>query len=359
MEENKIITIKFDLWSILKLALLILLIIVVYLIRDVLLIFLLAIFLALIIDPVANFFQKRGIPRTIGAIFIYFFIVLILLGVIVPLIPLITHQVGVLVKQLPSYYNRYMGVLEVSESGWAQFGHAFFKNWLGELKFNSGGIFDLLTSTLGLVVIAISVLLIAFYATSQKLTVVKMFKAIIPDQYERYALKFLISVREKIGSWARGMFLQCVIIGILTFIGLRILGVDNALALALLNGLMEMVPYVGAWIAAIPAVLLVLLVSPTKAIVVIIFYLILQQIERSLVSPLLMKKAVGLNPLFVIMVLLVGGKLMGVAGALLAVPITSIFVILFQEYSLFRKEEKAAFSRQSECIDLNINGYDN
>jgi len=358
MSENKTITIKFDLWSILKLALLAMLIIVVYWIRDVLLIFFLAILLALILDPVANFFQKMGVPRTFGTIFIYLFIIIILLGVIIPIIPLITQEVGYLVEQLPKHYSRYLSILEGSESGWAQIGRVFFKNWLGEMKFNSGGIFDLLGTTFGVVAVAVSVLLISFYATIQKLAVVKMFKAIIPNKYEKYVLKFLISVREKIGSWSRGLLLQCIAVGALTLIGLLILGVDNALILALLNGAMEVVPYVGSWVAAIPAVLLVLLVSPTKAIMVVILYLIIQQIQNSLISPFLMKKAVGLNPLFVIIVLLIGGKLMGVVGALLAVPVTKILLILFQEYSLFRKEEKAMFPEnlpRSEREELSIN----
>ncbi len=361
MSENKTITIKFDLWSILKLVLGILLIVVLYWIRDVLLIFFLAILLALILDPVANFFQKIGVPRTLGTIFIYLFIVMILLGVIIPVIPLITREVGFLAEQLPKHYSRYLSILEGSESGWAQIGRVFFKNWLGEMKLSSGGIFDLLSSTFGVVVVTASVLLIAFYATSQKLVVVKMFKNIIPDKYEKYALKFLLSIREKIGSWGRGLFLQCIMVGILTYAGLLILGVDNALVLAVFNGAMEVVPYIGAWIAAIPAVLLVLLVSPTKAIIVAIFYLVIQQIQQSLISPLIMKKAVGLNPLFVIMALLIGGKLMGFVGALLAIPVTNILVILFQEYSLFRKEEKAMFPGnlpRIECEELNTNKQD-
>jgi predicted PurR-regulated permease PerM len=114
-------------------------------------------------------------------------------------------------------------------------------------------------------------------------------------------------------------------------------------------------------LGAIPAVLLVLLVSPTKAIIVAIVYLVIQEIEHSLISPFVMKKAVGLNPLFVIMALLIGGKLMGFIGALLAVPITNIIIILFQEYSLFRKEEKAMFSGnlpQRECEESSIDKQD-
>ena len=114
-----------------------------------------------------------------------------------------------------------------------------------------------------------------------------------------------------------------------SYIGLTILGVDYALTLALIAGIMEAVPMVGAYLGAIPAVAVALLSgSPVKAIVVAIFFLVIQQLEGSLVVPQVMKRAVGVHPMLVLLAAMIGGTLLGIVGVLIAVPVTAAVSVI-------------------------------
>ena len=115
------------------------------------------------------------------------------------------------------------------------------------------------------------------------------------------------------------------VVGLLTFIGLNLIGIRYALALAVLAGLLEAIPNLGPTISSIPAILLGFAVSPVMGVTALALYFIIQQLENNLIVPVVMKKAVGLNPIITLIALIVGGKIAGVLGVILAVP-TTIFI---------------------------------
>jgi len=122
-----------------------------------------------------------------------------------------------------------------------------------------------------------------------------------------------------------------VIIAAVVYVVLLVLGIPYALPLAILAGLLEVVPVIGPIISAIPAVIVAYFVSPFLAGVVVAAFFIIQQLENHFIVPQVMKKAVGLNPLIVILAVAVGGKLLGIAGALLAVPIVVVLQTVISE----------------------------
>jgi predicted PurR-regulated permease PerM len=142
----------------------------------------------------------------------------------------------------------------------------------------------------------------------------------------------------KIGLWIRGQLILSLIIFSLTFLGLSILGVNYALVLALIAGLTEFVPYLGPTIAAIPAIFLAFTQSPMLALFVLALYYIIQMVENHIIVPKLMQKVVGLNPVISIMVLLVGFKLAGILGAILAIPVVTIASVFLKD--LFEKKDR-------------------
>ncbi len=143
--------------------------------------------------------------------------------------------------------------------------------------------------------------------------------------------KLLQKIEDKLGAWLRGQAVLSAVVGILVYIGLFILGVEFALPLAIIAGLLEVVPIIGPIIAAIPAVLIGLTVSPLFAALIAGLYLAVQQIENQIIVPQVMKRAVGLNPLLVILAVSIGGRLLGIAGALLAVPIAVVIQLILHE----------------------------
>ena len=129
------------------------------------------------------------------------------------------------------------------------------------------------------------------------------------------------------------------ILGTLIYIGLTILGVKYALVLALIAGLTEAIPFVGPFIGAVPAVFLAFLESPFKALLVLILYIVVQQLENNIIVPKVMQKTVGLNPIVVMVAILLGAKLAGVLGALLAIPIATAAMVVAKGWFGIANEE--------------------
>jgi len=139
------------------------------------------------------------------------------------------------------------------------------------------------------------------------------------------------------GAWLRGQLILCFIIGLGVFIGLTVLGVEYALVLGLIAGLLEMIPYVGPWTAAALAIFIALGQAPALALIVLIYFVVLQQAENNLLVPKIMRKAVGLNPIISILAVITGAKLAGFIGVLFAIPVASALSILLQDF--FKNKE--------------------
>lgn len=176
----------------------------------------------------------------------------------------------------------------------------------------------------------VTVIVITFYLLLDKEKIESRATALFVNQQEK--VKTLLRVIEdKLGAWLRGQVVLSLVVAVLTYIGLVALGVEFALPLAIIAGLLEVVPVIGPIIAAIPAILIALTVSPFFAVLVGGLYFAIQQLENHLIVPQVMNRAVGLNPLLVILAISVGGRLLGIGGALLAVPIAVVIQVILQE----------------------------
>ena len=122
-----------------------------------------------------------------------------------------------------------------------------------------------------------------------------------------------------------------VIVGVMVYIPLKIIGVEYALVLAILSGVTELIPFIGPWIGAVPGVLIAFTQAPILGLAAAIVYLLVQQLENNIIVPKVMSKAVGLSPLLVIIALLIGAKVAGILGALLAVPVALIISEVLKE----------------------------
>jgi len=131
-------------------------------------------------------------------------------------------------------------------------------------------------------------------------------------------------------------------IGSLTWIVLTLMHIPYALPLAVLAGLLEIIPTIGPIISAVPAVIVGLSISPTLAFAAVIGYILIQAIENNFLVPIIMQNAVGLNPIIVILAIVIGSKLMGIAGALLAIPFVSFLLVVFQNIEVIRPENHSS-----------------
>jgi predicted PurR-regulated permease PerM len=190
----------------------------------------------------------------------------------------------------------------------------------------------------GAFVTLITVLLLPYYLLLEASSLQKAFLHLFdPDSRPRVA-RISREVTTKAGAWLSGQLVLGVVIGTTATVGLWILGVPYFYVLGLIAGLGEMIPVIGPILAAIPAIFMGLTVSVKTAVFVMIYFTIQQLVENNVLVPRIMERQVGISAATVIVALLVGSQLLGIFGALLAVPTAAIVKVLLQEY-LAREEQ--------------------
>lgn len=155
---------------------------------------------------------------------------------------------------------------------------------------------------------------------------------LLPEEYREKTRLTIHLVEEKLGAWLRGQIVLSLAIGVITWIVLQAMGIPYAVPLAILAGFLEIIPTLGPIIAAIPAVIVGFAISPVMGIAVLIAYAAIQIAENNILVPKIMQKAVGLNPVVILIAILIGAELLGVVGALLSIPFVSAAIIIYRAY---------------------------
>lgn len=305
-----------------------------YLVRDVLALFFLSVILTATLDPAIDWLNKKKIGRPVGVIMIYIALFLAI-GLFVSLIaPPLVSQFKSFAENLPAYgetFSRtFTGIEKYAQSYGITFNsHEFLQGLTGNLSQSSGQFFGATVSVFTFFVSLLVILALTFYMSVKEDGMNKFLVSITPENHHDYVVSVADRIKSKIGKWLGGQLLLMVIIFVLDFIALSIFNIPYALALALLAGLLEIVPYLGPIISASLASMIGFLISPVTGLIVLGVLTTIQQIESHIIVPQVMKKAVGLNPVVVILALLIGAKLGGTMGAILSVPIaTSIGVLI-------------------------------
>ena len=337
--HNRQVTIKIDFWSVVKLLAFLLLLVLFYLIRDIILLLLIAIIIALIFAPLVDFFEKKRISRLLTTTLIYLFVLVVIVGLVIPAVPVLSREVNTLLQKLPDYYDKINQYFSISNKSWEEITRNFLINWISTPGTATKGFFGVVGTVFGSIVVAVLIFVISFYLNSQKYALKEIIKKIIPVKYRQATEQMADLIQKDIGGWARGLLISALVVGVLSYIGLSVVGIKFALLLAVMAALGELIPWVGTWIAAIFTILVALLQSPLQAVIIAIYYLIVQQIQGNFVTPKLMQRLVGLNPLLVIIAILIGSKLAGMAGLILAVPVLTIIMILVKEYLRIKQEK--------------------
>lgn len=338
-ENHNNVLVKFNLWSIIKIILVLAAIWILYLLRDVILIVLIAGLLAAIINPMVDYFERKKIPRWLGAFFVYLGILLILTLVGFAIVPAVAEQTKIFTEQIPDFLKSIFNKFQTNVQPESQ--RQFFEilnDWIGKSSLSTLSVFSFLGTVAGKIISVVMSFVLAFYLSIRKASVRSFVNFLVPDKYQDFLAKFIESIQKEIGSWARGLLMLCLFVGVMVYLGLLILGVKFSLTLAVIAGLTEVIPYIGPWLAGTIAVLVAFTQSPALALFVLILFVVVQQIENNLLVPYVMRKAVGLDPLIVILALLIGGKLAGPIGMILSVPAATIISILIRQYLKYKEK---------------------
>jgi predicted PurR-regulated permease PerM len=199
-------------------------------------------------------------------------------------------------------------------------------------------IVGIIVSAFSSVLYIVSLFAITFYLLLERKQLHHYLKFLFASEAEAKAEKFVGQIEQKIGGWVRGELMLMTIVGVTTFIGLALLRIPFALPLALLAGVLELLPNVGPTVSAIPAIIIAYLVgSWPLALFTLALYILIQQLENHLIVPQVMRAAVGINPVITILIMLTGFKLAGVSGAILAIPVYIVLQATLTEWYHFKK----------------------
>ena len=294
-------------------------------IRDILLLLFICFVLMEALNPTIAKIEKLKVPRSLAIIIVYVVIVSVLGFALAGLVPLFVNQTSELLRILPSSLQsvQVFGFSAIDLS--SQF--KLLESIPSEIAKTVLSLFTNLFS--GFVI-----LVITFYLILERRHLSKYSSRVTGSKGQMIIAQIFEQLEDRLGSWVNGELILMTAIGVLSYIGYLILGLNYAIPLALIAGILEIVPNIGPIIATSLAALVGLTISPLTALFAIIWGIVIQQAENNFIVPKIMKAAVGLNPIITIVTIATGAKLGGVGGALLAVPIyltiETIATILWQ-----------------------------
>lgn len=328
MEPSKTISVRISLATFIRLLAVVFVLFLLWVLRDIVLLLFLSMILAAAITPWINGLKRFKIPRPLGLLIVYSVIIAILVAVLLLLIPAITREASSIATRFPKYYDRIVDFL--TSRGAVDSGalSAAREN----LPALTQGVFAGLKGVARGFASFLLVLVITFYFTVDEENLRRFWVRLAPVSYRDRLLRITNTVGERIGNWFHGQLVISVAIASVTYLVLTLLGIPDALLLSMIAGIASFVPIVGAIIGTLPAVFVALTVSVAKAIAVLIFSLALYQLVASVLVPKVMSRAVGLNPVVIILVMLLGAELAGAVGLILAIPIASIIDVVVREF---------------------------
>jgi predicted PurR-regulated permease PerM len=318
--------------------------------------FVISLFLAAVLNPAVNWLQRRHrlIKRPLAIALTYLGLVIVLLFVVGIFLPLLVDQINGLTKFVAAAAQAPEGPTEYIKDLARQNGLgglvqrldtelSDLRKQLGEVVgnlFSATG--QIAISAAGFVAALATVLTLTFFLILGSERYVDAGVRLFAERHRPLVRRVLEQAAGAISGYVTGNLAISVICGVTTFVVLLLLGMPYAAPLALLVAVLDLVPLVGATLGGALLVIVGLFVEPWKAVVLLVFVLVYQQVESNLLQPLVYSQAVQLNGLIILIALLVGGQLMGIPGALLAIPVAEIIRIVITELRDYRRAEQGA-----------------
>lgn len=299
---------------------------ILYQIREIIFQFFLALFITAILNPTVTKLSKRKIPRAASVLVVY----LILFGVIgvtvAAIVPALVSQTTAFINNFP----RIVGNIGISST----ISDQLTQHLVSQLGTLPASVARATVSIFSNIVGLVAVLVFAFYLLSEREKLDNQLADLIGKEKEALIEKILALIEKRLGGWARAQLTLMFIVGLSSYIGLTLLGIPFALPLSMLAGLLEVVPYIGPIIAAIPAVLIGFGTSPILGFAVAALAFLVQQLENYVFVPKIMERSTGVHPIITLLALAIGFKLLGFMGILIAVPVYITFQVLIKNYVL-------------------------
>lgn len=334
---------KFDIaWAaIIKAVIAVAVLYVLFIIKDILVWFLFAGIISVIFNYPIGFLKKWKVPRMLATIFVYvgFFGVISLL--IYLIIPLFITEVQQFIQSFPYYFEKVSPSLRGLGFNAFQSFDTFLKSFKDILDAMSGNVFSGLIVFFGGLSSTLFVIATAFFLSLDEKSVEKTLVVLFPKRYEAYALALFERCEKRVTGWFLVRLIACVFVGIACYVAFLLLNIPYPFTLALFCGVFNFIPYIGPFVSGAALFMLIFPTEMLKGIFSLAAFILIQQIEGNIISPVLMKRVVGLPPALVLVSLALGGTLWGFLGALMAVPMLGIIFEFVKEFIEKKKEREA------------------
>lgn len=300
-----------------------------YQVVNVLLLLFIAFIFMTALNPLVTRLEGWRLPRQLAILVSYILIIGIIAFVVASVVPPLIEQTSVLARNLTLPWSA-LELVQLDASNVNNQLESLSRNLVGALNFVLGAA----SNVLGIFTIGV----MTFYLLMERRNLDNYLEVLFGNgDSSKRAQQFVDKLEKKLGGWVRGQLALMFIIGIMCYVGLRLLGVSFALPLALVAGLLEFIPNIGPTVAAIPAIIVAFTISPALALGVAFLYIAIQQLENNLIVPVVMRRATGVHPLVTITALMIGFTLGGIGGAVLAVPIFLLTQVVVHDLYTHRK----------------------
>ena len=303
-----------------------------------------AVFLAIVIssalDASVSWLERKKIPRIVGTLAIYILLVVAIALILYAILPVALAELSSLLKSFGKFDGTALGLEEANKI--ITVVNESLTRVTNLLLSGNISFVDILSKFIGGVSLAIAVFVLSFYLTVDRDGVEKFLLEVMPAGYEDKVLEVYYRTRVKIGQWLYGQLLLSLSVGTAVFFGLWFIGVKYSLVLGILAGLLEIVPYVGAVFSGLIAFLIATSDSSMVGFYVLALFVLIQQAEGTLLVPLLMRLTTSVHPAAVLISLLVGAKIFGFVGIVLAVPLTVMIQELVDSWANEKIRKKAS-----------------
>ena len=338
MEEERVLDISWG--TLLKIAIVFLGFYILYSIRDILLWILFGLIISILFNPVINFLERKRIPRVIATIFVYVAVFAILALVFYWTIPIFIFEVQQFTRLFPQYFEKLAPPLRGLNIEAFESFETFTKTLQDWLVKASSSIFGAIVSIFGGIFSTVTIFAIAVFFSIEEKETKRVMELLAPKKEESYLLDLWERCQTKTAAWFGARALSSLFVGLITYITLRIFGIEYAFVLGLFAAIMDIIPVLGPIFSGLIIVILVALTSPPKAFLILIALVLIQQIEGNIITPVLTRKMVGLPAILVLIALLIGGRLWGILGAILTIPLTGVIYEFLRDFLQKRKEEQ-------------------
>jgi len=316
---------------------------------------LMTVIIAIPLSAGATWLERRGVPRAMGAGATLLGGLAVLAGVLALVIPVFIDQVNAFVDDVPTIVHDLESTIgDITGDRPSEVGDSiqeFLQRYTDEPERLIGPITSIGFSVAGVFGALIVMLITAYFMAVRPQPLVDGLLRLVPPSRRRHARHVMDRLRAAWIGWMKGVVVDMFVSGTLLYIGLRIIGLEFAILFAVLTALLVVVPYFGAIVGAIPPVLFAFTDSPGKALAVLVVYVLVQQIESNVIVPVVMARTTRLHPALIAIGVVVVGRLFGIVGLFVAVPIISAAVILTEEIWV-REIEAAHENRATSDIAL-------